>query len=340
MVCGREKVGVVDAGDASLGGVEGAGLSGAVDADAGAGAVGFRDGGGELGFVVLVGRREDRSSDKVVAAGLVDLGEVGALLALLAHGGDDLIGGVGAVGVGEQVLGGVEAEVVFVAAVDVDGVAGHAHARTGDEAGINCVADGDVGAPGPLGTHVALGGEAGDEVGFGGGGGEEGALGYGLEDGLEGFVAGVEEEVDVGVDETGHQGGGAEVDDLGACGVGDVLADLGDAVAGDEDFAGRDDFAGGDVEDASRLQNGCRQRGLLYRPLSSDKQGKEHGRDGKNKKSHLDCEDKALEPIQGQDLHFVSRGSLRETLLSSPRRHSLLTWMIGPCTYWAPAIRS
>ena len=100
-----------------------------------------------------------------------------------------------------------------MASVDVDGVAGHAHARTGDEAGINCVADGDVGAAGPLRPHVSLGGEAGEEVGFGGGGGEEGALGYGFEDGLEGLVAGVEEEVDVGVDETRHQGCGAEVDD-------------------------------------------------------------------------------------------------------------------------------
>ena len=207
---GRERVGVVDGGDAGCGGVEGAGLSGAVDADAGAGAVGLGDGGGELGLVVLVGRREDGvragEAGEVVASGLVDLGEVRALLALLAHGGDDLVGGVGAVGVGEQVLRGVEAGVVLVASVDVDGVAGHAHARTGDEAGINCVADGDVGAAGPLGTHVALGGEAGQQVGFGGGGGEEGALGYGLEDGLEGLVAGVEEEVDVGVDETRHQG--------------------------------------------------------------------------------------------------------------------------------------
>ena len=80
-------------------------------------------------------------------------------------------------------------------------------------------------------------------------------MGYGLEDGLEGLVAGVEEEVDVGVDETRHQGCGAEVDGLGSRGVGDVLADLGDAVAGDEDFAGGDELAGGDVEQVSGVED-------------------------------------------------------------------------------------
>ena len=208
---------------------------------------------------------------EAVASGLVDLGEVGALLALLAHGGDDLVGGVGAVGVGEQVLCGVEAGVVLVAAVDVDGVAGDAHARAGDEAGVDGVADGDVGAEGALGAHVALGGEAGEEVGFGLRGGDEGALRDGLHDGLEGLVAGVEEEVDVGVDETGHQGGGAEVDDGGVCGMGDVLADFGDAVAGDEDFAGRDELAGGDVEQVRGVEDcGFRLDFLLRRCLRRD----------------------------------------------------------------------
>ena len=48
---------------------------------------------------------------------------------------------------------------------------------------------------------------------------------------------------------------GAEVDDGRVCGVGDVLADLGDAVAGDEDFAGRDELAGGDVEQVSGVED-------------------------------------------------------------------------------------
>jgi hypothetical protein len=69
----------------------------------------------KLGGGVLVGGVQD-AVDHAVGAGLVDLGEVGALLVLLAHDGDDLVGGVGVVGVGEHVLGGVVADGVFVAA--------------------------------------------------------------------------------------------------------------------------------------------------------------------------------------------------------------------------------
>src|ERR1700728_3959000 len=100
-------------------------------ADEGAGAVGFGDGGGKLGFGVLVGRGEGVAL-KMVSPGLVDLGEVGAFFALLAHDGDDLIGGVGVVGVGEDLLGGVEADGVFMATEDVDGITRHAHARAGN----------------------------------------------------------------------------------------------------------------------------------------------------------------------------------------------------------------
>ncbi len=188
-------------------------------------------------------------------AGLVDLGEVGAFFALGADGGDDLVGGVGVVGVREDVLGGVEAVGVLVAAEEVDGYAGDAHARAGDHAGVDGVADGGVGGAGAFGAHVALGGEAGDEVGGGGGGGDEGALGDGLVDGLEVFGAGVEEEVDVGVDEAGHEGAVAEVDDLCAGGVGYVLADGGDAVAGDEDLGGGEEAAGGDVEHVGGVED-------------------------------------------------------------------------------------
>jgi len=80
-----------------------------------------------------------------VGAGLVDLGEVGAFLVLLAHDLDDLLGGVGVIGVGEHVLGGVEADGVFMAAHDVDGVAADAHAGAEDEALVDGVADGGVG---------------------------------------------------------------------------------------------------------------------------------------------------------------------------------------------------
>ncbi len=94
---------------------------------------------------------------------------------------------------------------------------------------VDGVAHGDVGAAGAFGAHVAFGGEAGHDVGFGGGRGDEGALRDGLLDGLQVLGAGVEEEVHVRVDEAGHEGGVAEVDDLRAGGVRDVWAGFADA---------------------------------------------------------------------------------------------------------------
>src|ERR1700679_2394379 len=190
--CRREVVSVVDAGYTGFGCVGCARFAGAMYADEGAGAVGFGDGGGELLFSELIGRGEGAAVE-MVAAGFVELGEVGALFALFAHDGDDLVGGVGIVGVGEHVLRGIEADGVFMTAEDVDGVAGDAHAGAGNEASIDGVAHGDVCTPGALGAHVAFGGEAGHYVGLGGCGGQEGALRNGLFYGLEAFVAGVKE---------------------------------------------------------------------------------------------------------------------------------------------------
>jgi hypothetical protein len=67
-----ELVGVVDGGDSGLDGVERAGLSGGVNADAGADTGGFGDGGFEFGAGVLVGSGEG-AVDEAVRAGLVIL---------------------------------------------------------------------------------------------------------------------------------------------------------------------------------------------------------------------------------------------------------------------------
>jgi hypothetical protein len=252
---GRELVGVVDGGDAGVRGVGGAGLSCAMDGDAGAGAVGFRDSGGKLDLGVLIGSAEDVAGQGV-GAGFVDLGEVRALFVLLPHHGHEFGGIIGVVGVGEHVLSGVEADGVLMSPEDVDGVAGDAHAWAGDLAAVDGVADGDVGTACALGAHIALCGEAGHEVGFGGGGGGYHALGHGLLHGLQVFSAGVEEEMDVGVDQAGHKGGVAKVEDDGAAGVFDLRADLADTVADDQDFAGRDHLAGGYVENAGGVEDG------------------------------------------------------------------------------------
>jgi hypothetical protein len=96
---GREVICVIDAGDPGLSSVLRAGFAGAMHANARSGALSFSDSRGEFGFGVLVGRSEDVAY-KAVASGLVNLGEVGAFLALLAHDGDDLSSIVGEVGVG------------------------------------------------------------------------------------------------------------------------------------------------------------------------------------------------------------------------------------------------
>ncbi len=162
---------------------------------------------------------------------------------------------VGVGGVGENVLLGIEADGVFVAAENVDGVAADAQARAGDEAVVDGVADGGVGGAGAFGAHVALGGEAGHEVVARGERGDDGALRDGFLDGLQIFGAGVEEEVDVGVDQAGEQGGVAEVDDFGVRRARDFRADFVDAVALDEDFAGSGDAAGFDVEQARGVED-------------------------------------------------------------------------------------
>ena len=262
---------MVNADDSGLCSIERAGFAGAVDADVRAGAVSFGDGGGEFGFGVLKGCRP-LVIDELVAAGLVDFGEVGAALALLAHDVDEVFGGVGVIGVGEDVLGGVVAYGVLVAAGDVDGVAGDPHAGAGDFAAVDGVADGDVGAARAFGAHVALGGEAGEEVGLGSSGGDQSTLRDGLLYGLQVFGARMEEEVNVSVDEAGHQCGVAEVNHLRASRMRDMRADFADAIACDEHFTRGDDLAGRHVEDARGMEDGGLRRGaaLLRDGAGSD----------------------------------------------------------------------
>ncbi len=177
---------------------------------------------------------------------------------LLAHDFDELLGGVGVVGVREHVLRGIVAVGVFVAAEDVDGVAADAQARPGNQALVDGVAHGGVGGACALGAHVALGGEAGHHVGFGGLLGEDGAPRHGLLNGLQIFSAGMQEEMNVRVDEAGHQRRVAEIDDLGALWMVDGAADCADAVAFDEYFAGLQQVAGVDLEQARGVEHdGC-----------------------------------------------------------------------------------
>ena len=250
----QQIVRVVDTGDSSLCRVACARLAGAVHTDPRAGAVRLGDGCCELRLAVLVGNGK-HVADEMVGASLVDLGKVGAALALLAHHGDDLVGSVRVVCVREHALLRVVADRVLVSAEDVDRIAAHAHARPGNQAAVDGVAHGHVRALGTLGSHVALGGKSGHHVGFGSSGGHQYALRNGLLDGLQVLRAGMQEEMHVRIDKTGHQRGVAEVDHHRARWMADVLAGLNDLVAGDEHLTGRDDLARSDIEQPRGVQN-------------------------------------------------------------------------------------
>src|SRR6516165_2797250 len=110
----------------------------------------------------------------------------------------------------------VVADRIFMSSEDVDRVAAYTHARPRNHPGVDGVADGNVGAACSFGSHVALGGEAGEEVESRCVGCHQGALGNTLLNGLQVFSSRVQEEMDVCVDHSGHQSRVAEIDDFGA----------------------------------------------------------------------------------------------------------------------------
>ncbi len=268
---------VIDGSDAGLDGVERARLALRVHADDGAEALRFFDRGGQLRLGVLVGRVQ-HAIHHGVWAGLVHLDEVRTLLVLLADDFDNLVAGVGVVGVGEHVLRGVEVVGVFMAAENVDGVGADAHARTGNDAGVDGIADRRAGGAGAFGAHVALRGEAGHEVGFGGLLGEDGAPWDGLLDGLQVLRAGMQEQMHVRVDETGEQRGVAEVDDVRALRMIDGCAHGLDALALDENLAGLKDVAGVHLEKTRGVEHdGGVGRGLRHAERREEHRAHEQG---------------------------------------------------------------
>ncbi len=82
---------------------------------------------------------------------------------------------------------------------------------------------------------------------------QDGPLRHRFLNGLQVLGAGMEKQVDVGVDQARQQGAVAEVDGLGASGMAHGCAHLGDSFAFDQDLAGREDFPGFDLEQAGRV---------------------------------------------------------------------------------------
>ena len=275
-----ELIGVVDGSNAGLRGVKCAGFSGGVDGNAASGARGFLNGGSELRFGVLEGRGELAVLDGV-GAGFVNFDEVGTFFGLLAKDSDEFVGGVGVIGVGENVLGGIEADGVFMAAENVDGVAADAQTGAGNLAAVDGVAHGGVGRACAFGAHVTFCGEAGHQIITSGERGHDGALRDGFLDGLQVLGAGMEEEMHVSVDETGEQRGITEVEDLRALRMLDGGSDFDDALTLHEDFAGRENFAGVDFEET----RGVEHDGLRWRGLGEEREGGESGQCTKTEKA-------------------------------------------------------
>ena len=249
-----ELIGMVDGGYSGLGGVQSAGLTFTMHANACLQAFRFRDGLGQLRLGVLVDAVKLAVFDEV-AAGFVDLDEVRAVLDLLANDGYQFIAGVGVGGVGEHVLLGVVVEGVFVAAEHTDGVATDAQAGSGDQPLVNRVAHGGVGGSRAFRTHVALGSKAGQQVGLGSERSDDHALGHGLSDGLQIFGSGMKEEMDMGVDQAGHQGRVAQVDGLGSGRVGNGGAGGNDLLSFDQHLSGDKHAAALDIEQARGMEN-------------------------------------------------------------------------------------
>ncbi len=148
---------------------------------------------------------------------------------------------------------GIVADGVFVAAENVDGIAADAKARAGNEALIDRIAHGGVGGARAFGSHVALGREAGHQIGTRGERGSDGALRDGFLNGLQILGAGMQEQVHVGVDQAGKQGGVAEIDDLRAGRMRDRTANGGDALALDQYLAWRRDVASLNIQQAGSV---------------------------------------------------------------------------------------
>ena len=202
---------MIEGGNARLSGIESARLALIVDANIGADSLCLFHRRGQLRLGVLV-RSVEVAVDHAIGPGFVNLEKVRALLVLFAHGLDDLLGVIGAVRIGEYVLFGVEMVGVFVPAQDVDGISAHPHARPGNDARIDGVADGGAGRTRALGAHIALRGKSAHQVSLCRLLRQDCAPRYRLLHGLQVFSAGMKEQVHVRVDHARHQGNVAEFD--------------------------------------------------------------------------------------------------------------------------------
>ena len=91
----------------------------------------------------------------------------------------------------------------------------------------------------------------------------------------------MQEKVNVRIDQTGHERGITQIDELGSGRPGDLLARFENAIAFDQHFAGRDNAACFDVEQAGGMQD----NGPVLRKDSSQPENGSQQCDPKSKHS-------------------------------------------------------
>ena len=252
---------MLDGVDAGADGDFGAGGAVGVGGGLAAEGVSFGDQGVEFGLGEL--RRIDVVGEREHAAGGAGLDHVGAVFDVVAHGQaglvravDDAVGDAGfaAEDVGREAGGGVA-----VPAGGADGVDGDQHARAGNLAGGDGVAQADIDEIAR--SHIADRREAGHQGAAHDIDGIQRALRDVFLEGVQFLDAVVAlvwvGEVRVRIDEAGQEGGVAEIDGFGAGGNRRLGADGDDLAVGDHDEAGGDDVIALAIEHVGGFEHIC-----------------------------------------------------------------------------------
>ncbi len=134
---------------------------------------------------------------------------------------------------------GIEAIGVFMAAQDIDRIAADAQARPGNQTLVDGVAHGRIGGARAFRSHVALGREARHQIVASGQRRDDGPLRHRFFDGLQVFSTGMQKQVHMRVDKTGHQRRFAQIDGLRAGRMRYRSAGFDDSFAPHQDLAGR-----------------------------------------------------------------------------------------------------
>ena len=142
-----------------------------------------------------------------------------------------------------------------MSAENIDGVAADAQPRAGNDALVDGVANRGVGRACAFGAHVALGGEPCHQVCFGGLLGENGAPRNGFLHRLQVFGAGMQEEMNMGIDHAGHQCDVAEIDDFSVRGTLHAGSHRTNAIAFDKNLARLQNCSGVNLKQARCVQD-------------------------------------------------------------------------------------